>query len=245
MTTMSIGELAKTMGISVRTLRYYDAVDLLKPAAVTKSGYRFYDGESLSVLQQILFFRELEFSLEDIRNILSNPDYDRKQILEQHRELLLLKRRHLDELLRMVDETIGGEPMRENKITYADVEAAKKRYADEVRPRWGGTDAYRESEQKHAGYGVGQETEAVGQMEKLLALFAAERMKSPAAPEVQALVECGKQYITAYHYNGPDEILSALGQMYASDERFAQNIDRFGQGTARFMSGAIAFYCSR
>ena len=123
MTTMSIGELAKTMGISVRTLRYYDAVDLLKPAAVTKSGYRFYDGESLSVLQQILFFRELEFSLEDIRNILSNPDYDRKQILEQHRELLLLKRRHLDELLRMVDETTGGEPMRAKKITYADVEA--------------------------------------------------------------------------------------------------------------------------
>ena len=147
---LTVSEVAKQTGVSVRTLHYYDEIGLLNPAGTTAAGYRYYGSAELARLQQILFYRELAFPLKEIAHILSRPDYDSRQALRQHRKLLLLQRRHIDSLLRLVDETLGGIEMHPMKTTAESLSAVKKAYAEEARQRWGNTDAYRKSEESGA-----------------------------------------------------------------------------------------------
>ena len=137
----SVSQAARLAGVSVRTLRWYDQIGLLKPTEVTPAGYRLYDGEAMAVLQQILFYRELDVPLEQIGRILSAPDHDRAEALRKHRTLLLMKRQRLDDMLRLVDETIGGNTMYDErpKPTQADWEAVRDQYAAEAAERWGNT----------------------------------------------------------------------------------------------------------
>ena len=241
----SVSETAKLLGISVRTLHYYDAIGLCRPSEVSDAGYRYYDRDAIARLEQILFFRELEFPLSDIADLLARPDYDKTAALEKRRALLSLQREHIDTLLALVDETIGGDqPMKQNKqTTAADIEAAKKQYSAEVAERWGKTDAYRESETRHAAYTTEKEVAIAEDANAIFAAFAAAMDQAPDAPAVQALVKRWQDHITKFHYNCTKEILSGLGQMYVADPRFTESLDAFGDGTARFMSEAIACYC--
>jgi DNA-binding transcriptional MerR regulator len=240
---LSISETAKLLGVSVRTLHYYDEIGLLAPSETTDAGYRFYGEEAIAKLQQILFFRELEFSLKDIADMLSRPDYDKTPALEKRRELLLLQRQHIDTLLALVDETMGGNTMNQKKTTAADIRAAKEKYAAETAERWGKTDAYKESQERHAAYSENDEVAIAEDANAIFAAFAANMDKAPDAPEVQALVKRWQDHITKYHYTCSKEILSCLGQMYVADARFTENLNRFGDGNAQFMSDAIAVYC--
>lgn len=88
---MTVNEVSKLAGVSIRTLQYYDSIGLLKPAAYTESGYRLYDDAAMERLQQILLFRELEFPLKDIKEIITRPDFDKKKALEQQIELLTMQ----------------------------------------------------------------------------------------------------------------------------------------------------------
>lgn len=236
---LSIGEAAAICGVSVRTLRYYDEIGLVSPCELSESGYRFYDDERIALINQVLFYRELEFSLKEIIQILSNPEYDRKAALKNHRMLLLLKRKHIDDILRLLDETTGGNDMSKEKpaTSLADIKEAKKKYADEVRERWGDTDAYRES-QSHERTDE-QQAAATEQADEIFAAFAACMDESPDSDKARALVRRWQEHITEYYYKCTDEILSCLADMYTGDERFRENIDRFGDGTAQFMSLAI------
>lgn len=238
----SVSEAAKCAGISVRTLHYYDSIGLLCPSEVTDAGYRYYDDDAMSRLQQILFFRELEFSLHDIADILSRPDYDQTEILRRHRTLLQLKRDRLDALIELVDSTIGGNPMKHKP--YTDIHAAKQAYAKEAAQRWGKTDAYAESQKKHAAYTDEKENAIQREAEEIFSSFAAHMDHAPSEPVVQQLVQRWRDHITAHHYNCTVQILSGLGMMYVADERFAENLNRFGDGNAQFMSDAIAYYCA-
>ena len=240
---LSIGETSKLFGISVRTLHYYDGIGLLPPSELSDSGYRFYTDMELEKLQQILFYRELGFPLSEIKTAMSRPDYDRTKALINRRELLLLKRSHIDEMLRLVEETIGGKVMEKPKITSADIEAAKAKYAAEAKEKWGMTEAYRESEKKHAAYDAEKEAEIAEKAGEIFAAFAANRDKDPTDKSVQELVAVWQAHITAYHYKCTKEILASLGEMYVSDERFTKNIDRYADGTAKFMYEAIREYC--
>ena len=242
---LSVSEAAKRAGVSVRTLHYYDEIGLLKPSETTGAGYRFYDGAAMASLQQILFYRELDVPLDQIRRILDAPDHDRAEALQKHRTLLLMKRRRLDDMLRLVDETIGGIAMYDERPrpTQADWEAVKNQYAQEAAERWGNTEAFLESREKHAGYTPQQEAEIHAEMEEIFAAFG--RCAGPEGPEAQALVRRWQAHITQYHYHCTDGILACLGQMYANDPRFAENLDRYGPGTAQRMSDAIAAYCKK
>ena len=241
----TVSETAKLTGVSVRTLHYYDEIGLLKPSEVSEAGYRFYDDEALGTLQQILFYRELGFSLEQTGRILNAPDYDRTQALRQHRQLLLMKRKRLDDMLRLVDETIGGKTMYDQKPkpTQEELEAVKAEYAREAAERWGNTEAFLESREKHSHYTPDQEHEIKEEMEEIFRAFGV--CEDPAGHEAQALVKRWQDHITRYHYRCTDDILACLGQMYAADPRFRENLDRYGSGTAERMSRAIAIYCGK
>lgn len=239
-----IGEMAQRAGVSVRTLRHYDAIGLLVPCEITPAGYRLYDGAAMAGLEQILYFRELGFALEQIREIMTSPAYDVCEAMKRQKALLQMQKARIDAMIARLDEAIAGNGTPKTEVfDMSEIEKAKKQYADEVKARWGNTKAYAQSEEKTAGYGKADWQNVQDGMTALMERFAAVRDLPAEDEAVQALVDAWKAYITAHFYDCTDEILKGLGQMYTADERFMTNIDRCGEGTAACMSRAIAAYC--
>ncbi|MEG1863001.1 MAG: MerR family transcriptional regulator [Oscillospiraceae bacterium] len=243
---MKINEVAKLTGVTVRTLHYYDEIGLLSPSEITQAGYRLYHSSEIELLQQILFFRELDFSLNDIKEIMGNPNYNRANALTKHRELLLQKRNRIDDLIGLVESALKGEnDMSFKQFDNSEFEDTKKKYAQEVKERWENTAAYAESEEKIMGYDQDKLKILSGEGAAILGEFGKNRDIKADSDEAQALVKKWQDYITANFYNCTKEILSCLGLMYIADERFTQNIDKNGEGTAAFMAAAIEIYCSK
>ena len=244
---MQINEFAKLAGVSVRTLHYYDEIGLLKPAFVDEqNGYRFYDEISLERMQEILFYRELDFELKSIAEILSSPDYDKQKALAEQRKLLILKKERLERIIAALDSAEKGK-ITMSAFDNSDYETARNRYEAEAKRRWGETDAYKEHTEKTANYNKDQWQEVNDGLMTVLAKFA-ECMKdghTTDSNEAQALVKELQNYITENYYTCTDEILAGLGQMYVADERFKNNIDKHTPGTAAFISETIATYCKK
>ena len=138
----TISQVAKLTGVSIRTLQYYDEIGLLKPSELTSAGYRLYDEDALQSLQQILFFRELDFSLKDIMKIMQNPDFDRIAAFKKQKELLLLKRNRIDRLIQLLSRLEKGEPcMSFKEFDLSDyihaLEDFKSNQTEEVIKHWG------------------------------------------------------------------------------------------------------------
>ena len=242
---MKIHEVAELSGVTVRTLQYYDQIELLIPSEVTDVGYRIYHEEDLDRLQQILFFRELEFPLKEIRDIMNNPSYDRDEALRNHKTLLLEKRNRIDQLIRLVEDRLGGQrDMSFKEFSMESIENQKKQYADEVRSRWGNSDAYAEYEKKTSGYSKEDWNSTIQAGDSIMGEFAKYRGLSPEDETVQALVAKWQAFITAHYYECTKEILAGLGNMYVCDERFRENINKHGEGTAELMSKAIEIFCA-
>ena len=243
---MKITEFAKLTGVSVRTLHYYDEIGLLKPAFVDEqNSYRFYDENSLSRMQEILFYRELDFSLKSILEILSSPDYDKQKAFSEQRKLLILKKERLERIINALDDAQKGKVIM-SAFDKSDYEIAHKQYEIEAKQRWGNTDAYKEHTQKTANYTKDKWQDVNDGLMTVLAKFA-ECMKSGNATdsgEAQLLVNELKTYITENYYTCTNEILAGLGKMYIADERFKNNIDKHAVGTAEFVSKAIEIYCN-
>ncbi len=243
---MQIREFAEMTGVSVRTLHYYDEIGLLKPSAVDEqNGYRDYDAECLARMQEILFYRELDFSLKDIAAILAAPDYDKQAALHAQKHLLTLKKERLKRLIAALDDAMKGESISMNVFDKHELDAQRRAYAQEAREKWGSTAAYREHEAKTKGYSAEKWEAVTDGMDALMAEFAACRKNgnAPGSTAAQALVKQWQDYITAHFYTCTKEILAGLGEMYAADERFLENLDRHGEGTAIFMCEAIRVYC--
>ena len=242
----TVRQVAELTGISVRTLHYYDEIGLLKPSKTTDAGYRLYDDKALELLQQILFFRELDFSLKQIQGILADANFDKTKALKNHRKLLALKRSRLDNLIALVDKTIKGDTVMSFKeFDTTEIESAQKQYAAEAKEKYGGTAAYQQSQAKTASYGKKEWSAITAEAEALYNKFAAHMDMAPSDPAVQQLTADWQAHITRYYYDCTNEILAGLGEMYVSDPRFTRNIDRYGKGLARFMSQAIQIYCQK
>lgn len=233
----TVKEVAKLTGVSVRTLHHYDSIGLLHPTRVTDAGYRLYDDAALGRLQTILLFRQLQFPLKQIKEILDSPRFDPMAALEDQIKLLQLQRQHLDNLIshaRQIQKT-GVIPMDFKAFDTQKIE----KYAAEAKAKWGKTEAYQEYEQKAKG----SEPNADG-MRVIFAEIGAARKLEPDSEPVQILVGKLQQFITDNYYTCTKQILKGLGQMYVADGRFKQNIDRAGgEGTAEFVAKAIEIYC--
>lgn len=234
---MQIKEFAELTGVSVRTLHYYDEIGLLKPSEVdAQNGYRFYDEKSLERMQEILFYRELDFSLKTIAQILSSPDYDKQQALSRQRQLLIAKKERLEQLIVAIDNVEKGKSFMKNN----EYEKLKNKYAEEVKQRWGNTDAYKESESRNTDF-----SKAAALLDAVFEDFA-ELNRSGISPDdepAKVQVERLQQCITDNFYTCSGEILAGLGQMYVADERFKTNIDKHGEGTAAYVAACIKSYC--
>lgn len=236
---LSVSEAAAVFDISVRTLHYYDEIGLVPPSRVSEAGYRFYGAQALSRLSSVLFYREIGLSLDEIARVLKMPETDRVGALKAHRELLELKRNRLDSLIQTVDGLLEGRIMKPK--SYDEINEMKNRYADEVRSRWGDTEEYRQSVEKDKNALPAQQLDAAGQADEIFAAFASLRDADASDERVQALVVRWQKHITDNYYECSDAVLSCLGEMYVADERFTENLDRFGKGTAKLMCDAIRF----
>lgn len=241
---MTVNEVSKLTGVSVRTLHYYDQIGLLSPSDVTESGYRLYDEEALERLQLILLFRELEFPLKDIAAILNSSDFDRNRALEQQIELLTLKKEHIENLL-LFARGIHGIGVKNMDFSAFDAKKLDE-YAAQAKATWGQTEAYKEFEAKNRSKSKNQQHQEGVLMMKLFEEFGQMLDSTPESEEVQAQVKKLQDYITEHFYTCTKEILSGLGKMYAGGGSMTENIDKAGGvGTATFVDKAIQIYCGK
>jgi len=239
---MTVNEVSKLAGVSVRTLQYYDLIGLLKPSSCTEAGYRLYDDTALERLQQILLFRELEFPLKEIKEIMDAPDFDREKALEQQIELLRLKREHIENLIDFAKriKTIGVDRMDFTVFDKKKMEA----YSRQAKEKWGNTAAYQEFEEKTKGRTDTQQKDVTQSFMLIFAEFGKMKELDAASDEVQEQVRKLQDFISRHYYTCTKEILSGLGKMYAAGGEFTDNIDNYGgEGTAVFTAEAIGIYC--
>lgn len=239
---MHIREFAKLCSVSVRTLHYYDEIGLLKPAFVDKqNGYRYYDGTSIERMQEILFYRELDFSLYKISEIISSENYDKRQALSAQKKLLTLKKERLERLINAIDLAEKGEIIM-TVFDNTEFENLRANYEAEAKEKWGNTEAYKEYAQRGKSTDFKESQEGLDAVLKKFAQCKAEG-NAPDSDYAQILVKELQSIITSNFYTCTDEILKGLGVMYTADERFKQNIDKHGENTAEFISKAIEIYC--
>ena len=183
---MTVNEVSKLTGVSIRTLQYYDKIGLLHPAKYTEAGYRLYNDAALETLQQILLFRELEFPLKDIKEIISRPDFDRSKALEQQIKLLTLKKEHIENL---IDLAKGIKLLGVRKLKFEAFDTSKiDEYAAQAKAYWGKTPAYKEFEEKSRGRTKEEDKKIYQGMIDIFGEFGQIRNTEPSSKDAQALV---------------------------------------------------------
>ena len=241
---MTVNEVSKLTGVSIRTLQYYDKIGLLKPAEYTESGYRLYDDAALERLQQILLFRELEVPLKDIKDIVTRSDFDKRKALEQQIELLELRKEHIENLITMCR---GLKKRGVRHLDFTAFDSSKlDEYAKRAKEEWGTTPEYKEFTEKSKGRTRQDEEGIMADFMKVFEEFGAMKDKDPASAEVQEQVKKLQAFITDHFYKCSDEVLFGLGKMYAAGGEFTENIDSYGgEGTGAFLDEAIQIYCDQ
>lgn len=239
---MTVHEVSKLTGVSIRALHHYDRIGLLRPACVTEAGYRQYDDTALERLQQILLFRELDFPLKEIQRILASSGFDRNKALEQQIELLKLKKERLEKMIEFACE-IRERGIKNMDFTVFDTTKMEE-YARQAKEQWGKTDAYKEFESRNNNQSDGERKKTAKEMMDLFAEFGGLMNFNAEDGRVQAQVRKLQDYITQHFYTCTPEILRGLGEMYAAGNEFTQNIDQAGgAGCAQFVCNAINVYC--
>lgn len=246
-TVQKLGLLA---GISTRTLRYYDEIGILKPARINSSGYRIYGKPEVDRLQQILFYRELGVSLEEIKDMVTAPSFDADHALRMHRERLLEKREQLNALIANVELTLAE---RKGTITMSDkqkfegfkqklIDDNEKQYGEEIRAKYG-ADQVEKSNNKIKGM-TEKEYSEVEQLASDIHTALAEAFATgdPAGDLAQKAAELHRQWLCFYWDSYSKEAHAGLAQMYVDDERFKAYYDKDQPGIAEFLRDAIHIY---
>jgi len=263
----SSNKLSKMSGVSARTLRYYDEVGLLKPARVASSGYRIYGQNEVDALQQILFYRELGFPLEQIKILITAEDFDKEKAYIGHLAELHSKRERLDVLINNVATSLAamkGEVEMSDQEKFEGfkqslIDENEKKYGTEVREKYG--NAAIDESNAHL---MGATKEQYEKAEQLLCEFeetlkAAFDTGNPAGELAQKACDLHKQWLCVFYpkyskeyHKGlcvfypkySKEYHKGLGEMYVADERFAANYEKLAIGCTEFLRDAINIYCN-
>lgn len=241
MPMMTVKEVSKLTGVSVRTLQYYDSIGLLKPSEYTTSGYRLYDDASLEKLQQILLFKELEFPLKEIKMIIDAPNFDRNKALEQQIQLLTMKKEHLENIINFARgiKLLGVKHMDFSVFDTKKIDEYSKR----AKEQWGKSSEYKEFERKAQNWSEEDQQIMINDFMQIFAEFGQMMTLEPSGEKVQSQVKKLQDYISEHFYQCTKEILSSLGNMYTGGGEFTENIDKVGGvGTADFTAKAIEIY---
>ncbi|MDR1771080.1 MAG: MerR family transcriptional regulator [Hungatella sp.] len=247
----TINKLAKLAGVSTRTLRYYDELGLLSPARVSSNGYRIYGQKEIDRLQQILFYRELGVSLEEIRNILASKDFDGLLALESHLSALLARRKQLNLLVANVEKTIKtmkGEMIMSDQEKFEGflqklVDNNERQYGEETRAKYGDGPIDRSNTRV-----LNMSKEQYIELEELTedlnkTLKAAFEQGDPAGELAQKACKLHKKWLCFYWNDYSKEAHKGVTQMYVDDPRFTAYYDKIAPGCAVFLRDAVEIYC--
>lgn len=242
----SVKQLAELSGVTVRALHHYDHIGLLKPAVRTEKKYRLYSGDDLHRLQQILFYRELDFTLDQIRDILDDPDFNTAEALKMHRSKLIHKQKRMTSLIHTVEKTLASIEG-EGKMTLKDKDLYEG-FDQEKIDRWN-----KEVDEKYDPEKVAESRSNIGKMSKdtfknvqkegdRITKNISELMdREVSSPEVQALIKEHHAWIENF-YTCPAEMYKGLGQLYVENPEFTAFYEKFKPGLAAFMCEAMAYY---
>ncbi|MDD3840784.1 MAG: MerR family transcriptional regulator [Clostridia bacterium] len=249
----TVKKLGQMAGVSTRTIRYYDQIDLLKPARINSSGYRIYGEKEVDRLQQILFYRELGVSLDRIKEIVTAPWFDRTKSLKEHRKKLIEKRKQLDLLIANVDKTIasieGGVKMMDEEkfegFKEKIINDNEKDYGKEIREKYGNNiiDKSNQKLKKMTQENYVKMTKLEKQLKETL--DKAFKTGDPASELAQRAADLHRQWLTYYWPQYSREAHAGLAQMYVEDERFTAYYNVNQPGTAKFLRDAIFIYTGR
>lgn len=249
----TISELAELSGVSTRTLRYYDEVNLLKPARYTEAGYRIYEVEQVDILQQILFYRELDMSIQQIQDILSNSNLEQIQALEHHYHELIQEQARLTQILKTMKKTIA---YKKGKIDMQDqdkfegfkeqlITQNEAQYGTEIREKYG-HQMIDESNQKFRN--MSQEDYAHFKQLESEIIDLLIKAKQDGNPESELAQELAAKHKAWLMYSWPSyssEAHRGLAEMYVMDPNFKDYYDQHIIGGAQFLRDAIMVYTEK
>lgn len=246
----TVQKLARLAGVSARTLRYYDEIGILKPARINSSGYRIYGAQEVARLQQILLYRELDVSLETIKAIMLEADFDMQAALAQHHHQLLEKRARLELLIKNVEKTMaaceGGIEMSDKErfegLKQAQLAENEAKYGAEVRERYG-EEAVEASNKRFANMTMEQHAEIERLNAAMFAALKAGFATGDAAGEAaQRAADLHRQWLSFFWPEYTAEAHRGVTQMYVDDERFTAYYDQEQPGLAAFLRDAVRIY---
>ncbi|MDO8212929.1 MerR family transcriptional regulator [Conexibacter sp. CPCC 206217] len=240
-----VGEVARMAGVSVRTLHHYDEIGLLLPSGRSEAGYRLYSRVDLERLRRILFYRELEFGLDDIGGILADPDEGADDHLRRQHRLLRDRRGRTQELLSAIEDEMEARKMGisltpEEQLEIFGTEKFAE-HAQEAEHRWGDTDAWKESQRRSAAYTKDDWIAIRREADENIQAFArAIEVGEPAdGPVAMHLAEDHRQHIARWFYDCSPAMHRQLAELYVSDPRYSATWDEIAPGFSRYVHDAI------
>ena len=243
----TVQQLAQLAGVSVRTLHHYDEIGLLRPTMIGANGYRYYDQRSVLRLQSILFYRELEFPLLDIKAVLDRPNFDPLVALQEQRKALEAKVGRLHGLIQTIDRTIKlikGETAMETEQLFAGLTPEReKEYTEEAARRWG-EDGVRRSQQRYSSYSSAMKQQISAEGNDIYRAFVAAIPHGPKSDEAQSLVPRWRTHLEYFWVPNDDQCV-ALSAGYRDDPAFRKTFDAIHPSLAEFMAEAVRHYVVR
>ena len=241
-----VGAVARLAGVSVRTLHHYDRIGLLTPSGRNAAGYRIYTLPDLKRLQQILFYRALGFTLDDVAKILAGPGQDAAAHLRRQHRLLREQISRRRGMLAAIEKELEAGKMGialtpEEQLEIFSTDKVSGEWAAEAEQRWGGTEAWMQSQRRAAAYTKQDWLEIQAEADAINRELAAAMTAgmSAADPRAMDLAERHRQHITRWFYDCTYEMHRGLAEMYVADERFTQTYDGIAPGLARYTHDAL------
>lgn len=240
----TVKQLSNLAGITPRTLHHYDAIGLLRPTRIGENGYRYYGEDALLRLQQILFYRELDLPLEEIKKVMGRRDFDVLAALQSHKDALKIQVNHLNRLIETVDSTIsymkGNKAMDEKVLFGGFTDEEEKKYAEEAMQMYD-PQYVRASSKKWNAYSAAEKKRIEEEGNAVYKDFLAAMAKGASSPEAQLGIDRWRHHI-GYFWIPDDEQLVGLAELYTADSRFKANFDKINPRLAEFIQEAVKIY---
>jgi DNA-binding transcriptional MerR regulator len=243
----TVKQLSKLAGVTPRTLHHYDDIGLLKPSRIGDNGYRYYEEDALLRLQQILFYRELDLPLDEIRKIMAEGSFDVLGALQSHKEALNKQVTRLNRLMQTVDNTInhmkGKTKMSAKGLFEGFSEEEQEKYAQEAEQMYD-PETVRASNKKWKGYSASKKEAILTEGKSIYIDLAAAKSKGAASKEVQAVIARWHRHMQ-YFWSPNDEQLLGLADLYNNDPRFRENYEKVAPNLSEFMREAVKVYVAK
>jgi DNA-binding transcriptional MerR regulator len=242
----TVGRVAELAGVTVRTLHHYDEIGLVVPSGRTSAGYRVYEPSDVERLTRVLTYRSLDFTLDQIAELLDDPAVDQVEVLRRQRELLVARGERLAAMVAAIDKELEAKAMGvqltpEEQLEVFGTDKVGGEWAEEAEQRWGDTDAYRESRRRVASYTKADWERLKAESDDGLRAFASAMSEGiPAGgPDGRALAERHREFLCQWFYDCSYEMHRGLAEMYVADARFTATFDAVAPGLASYVRDAI------